>query len=181
VLRSDRPPGYERRPRAGVLDPFRPEIHRSPKDDPKLPGVRVRELLEPLGRTVCKTVVDDYLREVRPLFALAGAGRAEQDDVLLAGEEVQLPEVQDDVAAERGLEGEVELLEGLARREPRGLDPGLPAVTVARVGLPGRQRRHHRVLFGEAIDRSRAQRLVGPIGDRRMPRGSTFERPRQTS
>lgn len=38
-------------------------------DDPKLPGVRVRELLEPLGCTVGKTVVDDYLREVRPLFA----------------------------------------------------------------------------------------------------------------
>jgi hypothetical protein len=30
--------------------------------------VRVRELLEPLGCRVCKTVVDDYLREVRPLF-----------------------------------------------------------------------------------------------------------------
>jgi hypothetical protein len=32
-------------------------------------GVRVRELLEPLGCTAGKTVVDDYLREVRPLFA----------------------------------------------------------------------------------------------------------------
>jgi transposase len=31
--------------------------------------VRVRELLEPLGCTAGKTVVDDYLREVRPLFA----------------------------------------------------------------------------------------------------------------
>jgi transposase len=34
-----------------------------------LPGVRVRELLEPLGCTASKTVVDDYLREMRPLFA----------------------------------------------------------------------------------------------------------------
>ena len=33
-------------------------------------------------------------REVR----LAGAGRAEQDDVLLAGEEVELAEVQDAVS-----------------------------------------------------------------------------------
>ena len=30
---------------------------------------RVRELLEPLGCTASKTIVDDYLREVRPLFA----------------------------------------------------------------------------------------------------------------
>ena len=36
-------------------------------------------------------------------MALAGAGRAEQDDVLAAGEEVELAEVQDRVAADRGL------------------------------------------------------------------------------
>ena len=36
--------------------------------DPKLPGVRVRELIEPLGFDGGKTIVDDYLREVRPLF-----------------------------------------------------------------------------------------------------------------
>jgi transposase len=69
ALRSEMPPGYRRSVKAGVLDPFKPEIHRLLKDDPKLPGVRVRELLEPLGCTVCKTIVDDYLREVRPLFA----------------------------------------------------------------------------------------------------------------
>jgi transposase len=69
ALRSERPPSYRRSPRPGVLDPFKPEIHRLLKQDPKLPGVRVRELLEPLGCMVCKTVVDDYLREVRPLFA----------------------------------------------------------------------------------------------------------------
>jgi hypothetical protein len=31
--------------KAGVLEPFKVEIHRLLKDDPKLPGVRVRELL----------------------------------------------------------------------------------------------------------------------------------------
>src|SRR4051794_28164215 len=38
------------------------------KENHALSGVRVRELLEPLGCTASKTVVDDYLREVRPLF-----------------------------------------------------------------------------------------------------------------
>jgi hypothetical protein len=33
-----------------------------------LPGVRVGELLEPLGWAGDKTILDDYLREVRPLF-----------------------------------------------------------------------------------------------------------------
>jgi transposase len=69
ALRSDRPPSYERAPRSSVLEPFEPEIHRLLKADPKLPGVRVRELLELLGCTASKTVVDDYLREVRPLFS----------------------------------------------------------------------------------------------------------------
>ncbi len=71
ALRSESPPGYQRQPQAGVLDPFKDEIHRLLRQDPKLPGVRVRELLEPLGCTAGKTVVDDYLREVRPLFAPA--------------------------------------------------------------------------------------------------------------
>jgi hypothetical protein len=61
-------PGYQRAPKVGVLEPFKPD-HRLLKADPKLPGVRVRELLEPLGCTAGKTVVDNYLREVRPLFA----------------------------------------------------------------------------------------------------------------
>jgi transposase len=69
ALRSDRPPSYQRPPKARVIEPFKDEIHRLLRDDPKLPGVRVRELLEPLGCTAGKTVVDDYLREVRPLFA----------------------------------------------------------------------------------------------------------------
>jgi transposase len=38
------------------------------REDPRLPGQRIRELLEPLGCTASKTIVDDYLREVRPLF-----------------------------------------------------------------------------------------------------------------
>ena len=58
-----------RAPSGSKLDPFKDEIGRLLAEDPKLAGVRVRELLEPLGCTASKTVVDDYLREVRPLFA----------------------------------------------------------------------------------------------------------------
>jgi transposase len=71
ALRSDAPPAYCRSPAASKLDPFRDEIHRLLGEDPKLPGVRVRELIAPLGFAGGKTILDDYLREVRPLFAPA--------------------------------------------------------------------------------------------------------------
>ena len=71
ALRSDVPPVYRRALRASKLDPFKDEIHRLLKADPKLPGQRVRELIAPLGFDGGKTIVDDYLREVRPLFAPA--------------------------------------------------------------------------------------------------------------
>ncbi len=61
ALRSGEPPRYRRPPRPSKLDPFRDEIHRLLRKDPRLPGKRVRELLE-------EPIVDDYLREVRPLF-----------------------------------------------------------------------------------------------------------------
>ena len=104
---------------------------------------------------------------------LAGAGRAEQDDVLLAGEEVELAEVQDRVAAERGLEGEVELLERLARREPRGLDPGLAAVAVAAVDL-GLQQRRGELLIAPLLGAG----AVGELGQRPR-RGRRLERAEQ--
>jgi transposase len=87
ALRSDRPPSYRRAPQASVLEPFKEEIHRLLRKDPKLTGVRVRELLEPLGCTAGKTVVDDYLREVRPLFA--PPPRTFQRTVYRSGEIVQ--------------------------------------------------------------------------------------------
>ena len=68
ALRSEKPPCYERASRPSKLDPFKEEIHALLREDPKLPGVRVRELLEPLGFDGGKTILDDYLREVRPMF-----------------------------------------------------------------------------------------------------------------
>src|SRR3954468_5902822 len=68
ALRSDRPPVFRCPERPSKLDPFKDEIHRLLKDDPRLPGGRGREVFEPLGFDGAKTIVDDYLREVRPLF-----------------------------------------------------------------------------------------------------------------
>ena len=68
ALRSQEPPSYERAVRSSKLDPFKEEIHELLRRDPRLPGVRVRELIGPLGFDGGKSIVDDYLREVRPLF-----------------------------------------------------------------------------------------------------------------
>ncbi len=68
ALRAGEPPHYRRPPRPSKLDPFREEIHRLLRADPCLPGKRVRELLEEQGYVGGKTILDDYLRELRPLF-----------------------------------------------------------------------------------------------------------------
>lgn len=68
ALRSEAPPRYRRAPASSKLDPFKEEICELLRADPRLPGVRVREVIEPLGFVGGKTIVDDYLREVRPLF-----------------------------------------------------------------------------------------------------------------
>jgi transposase len=68
ALRSERPPRYARPARRSKLEPFKEEIHRLLREEPRLPGVRLRELIGELGYVGGKTIVDDYLREVRPLF-----------------------------------------------------------------------------------------------------------------
>jgi transposase len=68
ALRSEEPPRYQRPAAESKLDLFKDEIHELLRRDPGLSGVRVRELIEPLGFVGGKTIVDDYLREVRPLF-----------------------------------------------------------------------------------------------------------------
>jgi transposase len=68
ALRATEAPRYRRPPRPSKLDPFRDEIHRLLRAEPRLPGKRLRELLEEQGYAGGKTILDDYLREVRPLF-----------------------------------------------------------------------------------------------------------------
>jgi transposase len=69
ALRATEPPKYERAAVGSKLDPFKDEIHRLLGLDPTMPGQRIRELIGQLGFDGGKTIVDDYLREVRPLFA----------------------------------------------------------------------------------------------------------------
>lgn len=69
ALRRQGPPRYERPARPSKLEPFKEEIHRLLRSDPALPGKRVRELIAEGGYGGGKTILDDYLREVRPLFA----------------------------------------------------------------------------------------------------------------
>lgn len=69
ALANDESPVCRRASTGSKLDPFEDEIHALLRADPKLPGQRIRELLVPLGFGGSKTIVDDYLREVRPLFA----------------------------------------------------------------------------------------------------------------
>ena len=69
ALRSDAPPVYRRALAGSKLDPFKPEIHRLLGEDATITGQRIRELIAPLGFDGGKTIVDDYVREIRPLFA----------------------------------------------------------------------------------------------------------------
>ena len=131
AISSDEPPCYRRASAGSKLDPFKDEIHRLLKDDPALPGQRIRELIEPLGFDGGKTIVDDYLREVRPLFRDAADVSA---DGLSAGGDLPVRCVG---AAGGG--------PGRARPDPQGLGrggvPGLLARGRGRAGLhPSRPR-----------------------------------------
>jgi transposase len=68
ALRTDAPPAFSCPPRPSKLDPFRDEIHRLLRADPRLPAVVVREQIAPLGFEGAQTIVNAYVREVRPLF-----------------------------------------------------------------------------------------------------------------
>jgi transposase len=71
ALRRAGPPRYERPSRQSKLDSFGAEIHRLLDDDAGLPSKRILEILEGLGYEGSKTIVYDYLGEVRPHFVEA--------------------------------------------------------------------------------------------------------------
>lgn len=68
ALESDAPPGYERPPRPSKLDPFREEIRRFLQEDPRIPAKRIRELIGAQGYQGGKSILDDFVRELRPLY-----------------------------------------------------------------------------------------------------------------
>jgi transposase len=68
AVRAPVPPRYERALAGSKLDPFKDEIHALLRREPGMTGQRIRELIAPLGFDGGKTIVDDYLREVRPFF-----------------------------------------------------------------------------------------------------------------
>jgi transposase len=69
ALRSAEPPRYgPRARRPSKLDPFRAKIHELLGDDAAIPSQVIRERITELGFAGGKTIVDDYVRELRPVF-----------------------------------------------------------------------------------------------------------------
>jgi len=70
ALRSSEPPSYgPRAPRPSKLDPFKATIHQLLADDGRVPSQVIRERIAEAGYAGGKTILDDYVRELRPVFA----------------------------------------------------------------------------------------------------------------
>ncbi len=70
AIRSDSPPAYRRPARPSKLDPHKPRIHELLRSDPAIPSSVIRErITEEAGYRGGKTILDDYVRELRQLFA----------------------------------------------------------------------------------------------------------------
>jgi transposase len=67
-LSSSTPPGYSRAARGSKLDRFKDLVHELLREDPEIESQRIRELLIESGFEGGKTIVDDYVREVRLFF-----------------------------------------------------------------------------------------------------------------
>src|SRR5438094_35473 len=60
--------GAGRPARASKLEPHKPEIERLLRDEPRMPAMRIRELIAQDGYTGGQTILDVWVREVRPRF-----------------------------------------------------------------------------------------------------------------
>jgi transposase len=69
ALSSPTPPSYSRPSRGSKLDPFKDRVRELLREDCGIESQRIRELLIEEGFDGGKTIVDDYVREVRPFFA----------------------------------------------------------------------------------------------------------------
>lgn len=68
ALQRDKPPQYAREPKPSKLDPFREEVKRLLRSHPKITNTRIRELIGELSYEGGKTILDDYMREIRPVI-----------------------------------------------------------------------------------------------------------------
>jgi transposase len=68
AIRGGQPPRYCRPPVASKLDPHREEIARLLRQVQGITNTRIRELITESGYEGSKTILDDYLRELRPLI-----------------------------------------------------------------------------------------------------------------
>ncbi len=68
AVRSGDPPRYRRAPAPSKLDPHRDEIARLLREVEGITNTRIRELIEEAGYRGSKTILDDYLRELRPVL-----------------------------------------------------------------------------------------------------------------
>ncbi len=68
ALLSDAPPRYVRARAGSKLDPFKAWICEQSRADPVIQSLRLREMATELGYVGGKSIVDDYVCEVRPRF-----------------------------------------------------------------------------------------------------------------
>ena len=68
AVRADLPPHYERPVRVSKLEPYKPTIERLLDDEALMPATRIRELIGEEGYSGGQTILDAYLREIRPRF-----------------------------------------------------------------------------------------------------------------
>jgi transposase len=68
ALSSEAPPNYHRTPPASKLDPYRAEVASLLRDEPHMPAKRVAEIIAEHGFCGGQTIVNEYVRRIRPLF-----------------------------------------------------------------------------------------------------------------
>jgi transposase len=71
LLSLPEPPSYERPPASSLLDPFRDTILSLLRQDARAASTVIRERLQAEGYRGGKTILKDYLKEVRPQFLAA--------------------------------------------------------------------------------------------------------------
>jgi hypothetical protein len=101
AIRSPEPPRYRRPPAPSKLDPHRAEIARLLRKVEGITNTRIRELIEEDGYSGGKTILDEYLRELRPILC---PGRTYQRTVYRPGELCQfdLFEPEDEIPVGHG-------------------------------------------------------------------------------